>query len=317
MLTELFNVYASVLKGDERRTNAPLSSSFRDFVAAEQAALNSAEARQYWTGMLSEAPYSRLPRLGESAGPSRVTGYRVDISRELSLALKALARTTGVPLKSVLLAAHLRALSVLTGSNDVLTGMVSHGRPETADSERVLGLFLNTLPFRRRLAGGTWLELVQETFAAERELLPFRRYPMARMQQDLGSVTPLFEIVFNFVHFHAFEEMQPVGGLEVLGTDSVADTNFTLAVDFSLELVGSQIGLNLQYDAAELSAEQIEAVGRNYLTILESMTLQPLERYEQQSLLAQAERQRILYDWNDTREAYDVEQCLQQLFEAP
>ena len=65
-----------------------------------------------------------------------------------------------------------------------------------------------------------------------------------------------------------------------------------------------------------MSAEQIEAVGRNYLTILESMTREPLERYEQQSLLAPAERQRILYDWNDTREAYDIEQCLQQLFEA-
>jgi hypothetical protein len=316
MLTELFNVYGSVLKGDEHRTNAPLGSSFRDFVAAEQAALNSAEARQYWTTMLSEAPYSRLPRLAQSAGPSRVAGHNVDISVELSLALKALARTAGVPLKSVLLAAHLRALSVLTGSDEVLTGMVSHGRPETADSDRVLGLFLNTLPFRRRLAGGTWLQLVQETFAAERELLPFRRYPMVRMQQDVGNDTPLFEVIFNFVHFHAFEEMQPVGGLEVLSMDGVADTNFTLAVDFSLELEGSQVGLNLQYDAAELSAEQIEAVGRNYLTILESMTREPLERYEQQSLLAPAERQRILYDWNDTREAYDLEQCLQQLFEA-
>jgi amino acid adenylation domain-containing protein len=316
MLTELFNVYAYVLKGDERRTKAPLSSSFRDFVAAEQAVLNSEEVRQYWTGMLIEAPYSRLPRLGQSAGPSRVAGHRVDISGELSLALKALARTAGVPLKSVLLAAHLRALSVLTGSTDVLTGMVSHGRPETADGEKVLGLFLNTLPFRRRLAGGTWLQLVQETFAAERELLPFRRYPMARMQQDLGNDMPLFEIIFNFVHFHAFEEMQPAGGLEVLDINGVAHTNFTLAVDFSLELTGSQIGLNLQYDTAELSAEQIEAVGRNYLTILESMTRHPLERYEQQSLLEPAERQRILYDWNDTREAYDLEKCLQQLFEA-
>jgi non-ribosomal peptide synthetase component F len=315
MLTELFNVYASALQGDERPTNA-LGSSFRDFVATEQAALNSAEARQYWTTTLSEAPHSRLPRLGQSGGPSRVAGHTVDISGELSLALKALARTAGVPLKSVVLAAHLRALSVLTGSNDVLTGMVSHGRPETADGERVLGLFLNTLPFRRRLAGGTWLQLVQETFAAERELLPFRHYPMARMQQDLGNDTPLFEIAFNFTHFHAFEEMQHFGGLEVLGMDGVADTNFTLTVDFSVELVGSQIGLSLHYDTAELSAEQIEAVGRTYLTILESMTRQPLERYEHQSLLSPAERQRILYDWNDTREAYDFEQCLQQLFEA-
>jgi non-ribosomal peptide synthetase component F len=95
--------------------------------------------------------------------------------------------------------------------------------------------------------------------------------------------------------------------------DGVADTNFTLTVDFSVELVGSQIGLNLNYDTAELSAEQIEAVGRTYLTILESMTRQPLEPYEHQSLLSPAERQRILYDWNDTREAYDLEQSLQAL----
>jgi hypothetical protein len=315
MLTELFNVYASLLRGDERQTKAPLTS-FRDFVAAEQAVLNSAEARQYWMTMLSDAPYSRLPRLGQSAGPSRVAGHGVGISVELSSALKALARTAGVPLKSVLLAAHLRALSVLTGSNDVLTGMVSHGRLETADSERALGLFLNTLPFRRKLAGGTWLQLVQETFAAERELLPFRRYPMARMQQDLGNDAPLFEITFNFTHFHAYEEMQQVSGLEVLVVNGVADTNFTLTVDFSLDLDGSQIGLNLHYVTAELSAEQIEEIGRNYLTILESMMRQPLERYEQQSLLAAADRQRILYDWNDTHEAYDIEQCLQQLFEA-
>jgi len=316
MLTELFNVYGSMVKEDEPRASGPLGSSFRDFVAAEQAALNSAEARQYWTGMLSDATYSRLPRLGQSAGPAHVAGHGVVISNELSLALKALARTAGVPLKSVLLAAHLRALSVLTGSNDVLTGMVSHGRPETADGERVLGLFLNTLPFRRRLAGGTWLQLVQETFAAERELLPFRRYPMARMQQDLGSDTPLFEITFNFTHFHAYDELQQAGDLEVLGVQGVADTNFTLAVDFSVEPVSSQVRLSFHYDTAELSAEQIEAVGRNYLTILESMTREPLERYEQQSLLAPAERQKILYDWNDTREAYDLEQCLQQLSEA-
>ncbi|HEX2268829.1 MAG TPA: condensation domain-containing protein, partial [Pyrinomonadaceae bacterium] len=185
MLTELFSLYASVMRG-EAASAAPVSASFRDFVAAERAVLECEEARQYWMTMLSEAPHSRLPRLGPSAGPSRVAGHHVEISPELSFQLKELARTAGVPLKSVLLAAHLRVLNVLTGSNEVLTGIVSHGRSETADGERVLGLFLNTLPFRRRLAGGAWLELVQETFAAERELLPFRRYPMARMQQELG-----------------------------------------------------------------------------------------------------------------------------------
>ncbi len=228
--------------------------------------------------------------------------------------MRLLARTAGVPLKSVLLAAHLRALNVLTSSHDVVTGLVSHGRTETADSERVLGLFLNTLPFRRRLAGGTWLELVQETFAAERELLPFRRYPLARMQQDLGNDAPLFETLFNFTHFHVYDEMQSAGGVKVLGFEGVADTNFTLAVAFSLD-EGSQLSLELQYDTAELSAAQIEAVGHDYVAILESMARNPLERYDRQSLLSPEERQKIVYDWNDTACVYQMAMTVSQLFE--
>jgi amino acid adenylation domain-containing protein len=314
MLAELFNLY-SVMQTDGRVSAAPVSAPFRDFVAAEQAILNSEEARGYWSSMLSDSTQTRLPRLGQSAGPSGVATRNIALPSELSAGLKQLARTAGVPLKSVLLAAHLRALNVLTGSHDVLTGIVSHGRPETIDSERALGLFLNTLPFRRRLAGGTWLQLVQETFAAERELLPFRRYPLARMQQDLGNDAPLFEVIFNFVHFHVSEELQTVNGLEVLGSDGSGYTNFTLAIDFSLEQ-GLNLALELQYDTAELSAEQIEAMGRAYLTILESMTRSPLERYEHQCLLSPEERQRILYDWNDTATPELDNECYLHLFEA-
>src|SRR6185369_16928802 len=126
MLTELFNDY-SVGPTDA----APLETLFRDFVAAEQDALSSAEARQYWSTMLSDAEPSRLPRFGKSAGPSRMASHDVAISPELSFQLKELARTAGVPIKTVLLAAHLRVLSLLTGGNDVLTGIASHGRPET------------------------------------------------------------------------------------------------------------------------------------------------------------------------------------------
>ena len=155
-----------------RASEAPVSASFRDFVAAERAILESEEARQYWTTMLSDSTQTRLPRLIE-AGPMRVAARSVNLSPELFDGLKELARTAGVPLKSVLLAAHLRVLSLLSGGDDVLTGVVSHGRTETKDSKRVLGLFLNTLPFRQKLSGGTWLELVQETFAGGTRVVAF------------------------------------------------------------------------------------------------------------------------------------------------
>ena len=66
--------------------------------------------------MLSEATQSRLPRLGKVLVHHEWLVATIDISPELSFQLKELARTAGVPLKSVLLAAHLRVLSLLTGS---------------------------------------------------------------------------------------------------------------------------------------------------------------------------------------------------------
>ena len=93
------------------------------------------------------------------------------IPTEVSQSLKRLGKKAGVPLKSVLLAAHLRVLSLLNNQTDVLTGLVSNGRLEETDGERVLGLFLNTLPLRLQLTGGTWLDLVRQVFATERDSL--------------------------------------------------------------------------------------------------------------------------------------------------
>ena len=139
---------------------------------------------------LSDSTFSKLPRWPAS--------YRLDnnqprlikevpLAREVSDRLRQLAQSAGVPLKSVLLAAHLRVMSLLSGQSDVVTGLVTNGRPEEMDGERALGLFLNTLPFRLKLSGGNWVDLVKSTFEAEQELLAFRRYPMAQIQKDLNG----------------------------------------------------------------------------------------------------------------------------------
>jgi amino acid adenylation domain-containing protein len=137
---------------------------------------------------------------------------------------------------------------------------------------------------------------------------------MAQMQQDLGNGAPLFEVIFNFVHFHVYEELQNVSGLEVLGFDGVADTNFTLAVDFSMELAGSQIKLELRYDAAELSGEQIEAMSGYYERALLAMATNPYLGYDSCQLLSESELRSQLEDWNYRTLPFAHTRCIHQLF---
>ncbi|MEH2447421.1 MAG: amino acid adenylation domain-containing protein [Nostoc sp.] len=281
-LTELLERYFCLLKEQVSLPLLPPASTFQDFVALQQKALKSEEFRQYWLQKLDGSTNTILPRWF----PSNLTLISVEsqtlevpICSQVSEDLKKLAKSLAVPLKSVLLAAHLKVISLLSNQLDVLTGLSSNGRPETTDGERSLGLFLNTLPFRLKLHGGNWIDLIRQTLEVEQELLPFRWYPMAQIKEDLCRER-LFETSFNFTHFHIYQRLQTLGDLEILAANGSSIKDFTLLSQFSLDIFSSQIRLSLDFNAAELCIEQVKDIGNYYTMILTVMSKEPFESYE-------------------------------------
>ncbi|MBW4647068.1 MAG: amino acid adenylation domain-containing protein [Goleter apudmare HA4340-LM2] len=318
MLTELFQIYFYSLGKKVDLIQPPPMSKFRDFVALEKKVIESQECRDYWIEKLRDRTISNLPRCyprQQLTSKNQVVTQEVFLSAEVSQKLQRLSQSESLPLKSILLAAHMRVLSFLNGQPDIITGLVSNGRLEEADGERVLGLFLNTLPLRVLLTGGTWIELVRSILAAEQELLPFRRYPLAELQRLLGN-QPLFETAFNFVHFHVYQGVLQVEGMQLLDTKFFGATNFNFVADFGLVPASSQITLHLSYKTTEFSAEQIQTIGDYYLRTLVAIASQPTERYEYHSLLSAHEKHQLLAEWNNTQTQYPHDQCIHQLFEA-
>ncbi len=319
MVAELFQLYFSFIDQEGKAEAAPLVGSYRDYVAMELKALRSEACRDYWTDKLRGSSPAHLPH--ESAADdhqdsdAQVHSIEVGISAELSLRLKDLARSVSVPIKSVLLAAHLKVMSFISGESDITTGLVSNGRPEEGDGERLLGLFLNTIPFRQQFSSGSWIDLVQQTFQNEWEALPFRWYPLAQMQRQQGSQS-LFETAFNFVHFHVAAQLQARGNIELLDSITFVRTNFPLVANFNLDLGSSDVRLQLVTDGASLTKKQTEAIADYYVRALTAMATEPESHHESTSLLSHEERQRLLVEWNDTATEYPSELTLSQLFEA-
>jgi hypothetical protein len=84
--------------------------------------------------------------------PEQVT---MALSETLTAALNLQARRQGVTLNTVIQAAWAILLGRLTGRNDVVFGVTVAGRPpEIAGIERMVGLFINTLPLRVKLPPG-------------------------------------------------------------------------------------------------------------------------------------------------------------------
>lgn len=314
--TEFFERYVALLNGKSISTER-LAASYRDFVSLEREALHSGQCRNYWTTALAGAKASRLARrpfTQSDADTREVLRVEVQVSAEVSDGLKRLAQSIEVPLKSVLMASHLKVLSLLTGQSDVVTGLLINGRPEQADGERILGAFLNTVPLRLELSGATWADLAQRAHAAENELLPFRRYPIQELQRVHGA-EQLFDTVFNYTHFHVTDRLRGVEGLEVLEVDGTEQTYYPLTVQFNMDHLSSRIELALDYRTMELGEEQAREIAGYYSRVLAAMSAEPEARHEAVCLLSNEEQRRLLVGLNETAAPFSAEKCVQQLFE--
>jgi amino acid adenylation domain-containing protein len=204
----------------------------------------------------------------------------------------------------------MRALSFLSGSSDVTTGLVSNVRPEAADGDKVLGLFLNTLPLRTRTAGGSWRELVRATYDAELAVIAHRHYPYFQLYLDNGRL-PYYDAIFNYINFHVYDEAGSDGAIGVLGSLGYEATGHAFAVTFSH--TGGKLQLKLT--AAQLTAAGLERVRGYYLTILRTMADDPDAMHGGQELLAPEEVAR-LHGFNPPATEYAGHLTVHQVFEA-
>jgi amino acid adenylation domain-containing protein len=305
-IVEIFTNYRFLARGQEPPPAPELSLTFRDYVALELAALEAPEFADFWKRRLDGAPILRLPRQPGYPRPVKGPGIRrvaFDIPPDLYEGIRELARLARTPLKSVLLAAHVKVIGLITGGTDILTAQGMNGRPEDIEGERIRGLFITTVPFRQVLKPMSWLELTEATFRNEREIFPYRRYPLAAIQKDQRRGPLCDDVGFNFMDFHVYDELTPELGLEVLepfkNDVSTEGTHFKLIVHVQQRAMHSQLkrdhlSFYLDYAAGEFSEPQIRFVRDLFLLVLHRMTARPRDAHDRFRILGDVEREQIL-----------------------
>ena len=318
LMTELGNLYLSKIEGKDYFFQPLPKITFRDYVALEQQALVCTENKNYWKNKLQDSSFSVIHRWPMTEKKAGVACSEVVIPPWVSQGLNGLAKEIGVPVKNILLAAHLRVMNLVHGDDDVVTGLATNGRLEEDGGERILGLFLNTVPFRMKMTGGSWAQLIHQTFDAEKELLPYRRYPLLQIQKDLGK-SVLFESAFNFTNFHVYKgskyNNEPVPDQQS-GNKDFEQTNFPFLADFSLRISDNRVLMRIIYDTNEFCREQIQAIEGYYIRTFAEMVENPQGNYENNmSLLSQQEKELLMEDWQGIKPNVPKTKTLHELFE--
>jgi len=289
VLAELLRAYRD---GAERAfvDLAPPRVSNRELVVAEREARDSTEHRDFWAQRLAGAPPTRLPRLAEVGGGSgRQRRVPVPIPAEVSRGLVSLAKDLDVPLKSVLFASHARTMAALSGEDEVVCGLMVNGRSEEPDGERAVGLFLNTLPVRLPVGEGSWADLARAAYAAEAEILPWRRYPYARILRDRGG-QHLFDSVFNFTHFRPYAEFEPGSAVRVRSVEGSDQTYFPITAQFGIDPLGGGVELVLELNEDRFADLQVEQLVDLHAEAAAEMTRSPGAPHSRGSLIGPRER---------------------------
>ncbi len=206
LIGELMDGYRVIRAGGEPAGPTTHTVRFADHIALERLSLASERERGFWRDQLAEFDRVELPAAWAADPADHESAYRTTVRyRDLEPGLQRLAAAAGAPLKSVLFAAHLKVLSIVSGTHRFHTGLVCNGRLETAGGDLVRGMHLNTLPVGVELTGADWTELVHQVFAAEVAVWPHRRFPLPEMQRAWGGGTPLIDVGFSYLDFHVLD----------------------------------------------------------------------------------------------------------------
>ena len=260
----------------------PLRLQYGDFARSQRARVDHFVADQlpYWRDKLGEdAGGVALPldRPRPAVRSFRGSSHAVQLSPELSKAVKALGRQERVTSFTVLLTAFFVLLHQRSGSEAVRVGSAVAGR-HSAETEDLIGFFINTLVLCGDLSGDpTFRELLSRVNDDVVGAMAHQDVPFEKIVEELNprrrlSHNPLFQVWFNLVNTPPPRLHLP--GVEVTIADaSAATARLELALIF-WETDGRFRG-RFEYAEDVYLAQTIADMSRHYVGLLSAAVSQP------------------------------------------
>jgi amino acid adenylation domain-containing protein len=285
----------------------------------------------YWRDQMKDAPAElilpgenkqsqRAPQVATGTGeqPIRVDGKIVATLRDFG-------REANATLFMTLLAAWQTVLYRHSAQTDMVLGIDVAGRRIT-DLEPLIGFFVNQLPLRTNLAGEpTFRELLNRVRTACLGAYAHQDVSFERIVEELNPRRQFGQIPWmkcKLVYMNVPREPMTSEGLTIEPLSfGVNPARFDLTL-FAAEQ-NDELVITLQYRQDRFSRSTMEQLSRELDQLLSEIAQNPDLPIKREAAaekagsgrLSEAERVRLIQEWNRTDQEYGPEQQVQELFE--
>ena len=328
LVRELREGYAAAVSGAAPSLD-PLPIQYRDFAAWQRALMETEVAERqlaYWRERLAdppdppELPYDRPRPARQTYNGDRI---KIEIPAELEERLREFSRAEGVTPFVTMLAAFFALLQRYSDAGDLIVGSGLANR-RLRELDGLLGMFINTAALRVDVADDPAVgELLARVRAAvlgaqANQDVPFPRVVEAVAPARSSSHAPLYQTLFSVADAPLPELSAP--GLEIWPDETPpngsakADINVVVINHEGPHEVATAPTIMWEYNCDLFSPATAERMAADYLRLLDSLIADPGRRVSALRLLGDAERRRLLVDWNDTAAEYPRDSSIAACF---
>ncbi|WP_042149777.1 non-ribosomal peptide synthetase [Paucisalibacillus sp. EB02] len=241
---------------------------------------------------------------------------RLRLSKEFKNKLLEIGRKEEATPFMVMLTAFKVLLYRYTGQTDLLIGTPVANRSRR-EIENLIGLFVNTLVVRSDLTQEiSFNELLRQVKETTLEALANQDLPFEKLVEQLQpnrdiSHTPIFQTMFVY--------NKPTNSLQIGDAHSTPYKVNSKNAKFDLTLYvneeDSGLDIILEYSTDLFKDETITRMVHHFQQLLISISDYPNDSIGTLSLLSKQERNKLVYEWNQTEVSIPNNACLHELIE--
>lgn len=279
VLKDVSTLYEAYCRNED--VHLPTLRSYRDYVAwRHQHNVDGAEA--FWRQTLSgitvptPLPFERAPENG-TVQNEKYRNQEIELTAAATAALQSVARQHRLTLNTLLQGTWAMILSHHSGREEVVFGATVSGRSANLPGiESMVGLFINTLPVRVRVArDASILSVLKQLLDTQTALRNYEHISLEKIHtwSDMPNQQRLFESLLVFENYPLeASTTAPDQHLAIRDLQGGITTNYPLTI---VAAPGEALSLQIIYDRRRFEPDHITRLLLQLQTVLHSLAADP------------------------------------------
>ena len=300
-----------------------LNISYKDFAVWENNKLSSGkfkEAEEFWLSQFkTDIPALNMPTNFPRSMVKSYDGnkFYFKFNEETTSKINTLCKKLEVTPYMFLLSVYYILLHKYTSQSDIIVGTPIVGR-SIADLYNIIGMFVNTLPMRTTVDANTsFKSFLKDIKKICLDNYKYQDYPLDELVNKLNikrdaSRNPLFDVMFIYQN----NGNTSINFDKINSEYFIPDTKIS-KFDLSLEIIpqDNELNLSFEYSVKLFNESYLENLSNHYSNIL-NIVLDNFDiKLSDIDMLSDNEKQKLIYDFNNTKVDYPKDKTISELFE--